>query len=180
MLALADHARQLEGLRVLVVENDPDLRVGVIELLSSEGATVSNAESGNSGLAAFVSDPPDLVLSDLWMPDGDGYDFIRAVRRLPPEQGGLAPAIATSAAENVHAAIMAGFHVFLPKPFDWEALVEIVGDFHGPGKVQPRAPWTLSKREHARVVITFTGRVRIGRHASHDPGVGGLLGARGG
>lgn len=96
------------------------------------------------------------------MPDGDAYEFIRALRRLAPEQGGLVPAIATSAAENMQAALMAGFHVFLPKPFDWEALVEIAGDFCGPGKVQRRAPWTLSAREHGRVVLTFTGRVEAG------------------
>jgi DNA-binding response OmpR family regulator len=92
------------------------------------------------------------------MPDGSGFDFIGRVRELPPEQGGLTPAVAVSAAENMGKALMAGFHVFLAKPFDLESLVESVADFVRGGAAHAVAPWTIT-RDGERLILTTSALV---------------------
>jgi CheY-like chemotaxis protein len=129
--------------------------------LELEGASVSEAGSGDEGFALFRRRPPDVIVSDLWMPDGSGFDFIGRVRELPPEQGGLTPAVAVSAAENMGKALMAGFHVFLAKPFELESLLESVADFVRGGAEQAVAPWTMT-RDGERLTITFAGRIGAG------------------
>jgi CheY-like chemotaxis protein len=156
------HGRLLEGVRALAVEDDPSQLECLVEFLKSDGAKVSAAASGNSAFAAFLQEKPDVIVSDLWMPDGSGYEFIDRVRKLPPEGGGLTPAIAVSAAENTRAALMAGFHVFIEKPIDWSELIETIGEFVRPSGGQVVAPWTLSLPEAGRLLITFVGRVEAG------------------
>lgn len=157
---VVDH-RRLSGARVLVVEDDADVRQCAVDVLELEGATVSEASSGRAAFDLFRRQSPDVIVSDLWMPDGSGFDFIRRVRELPPEQGRLTPAVAVSAAENMGKALMAGFHIFLAKPFELEALVETVADFvHGEAE-QAVAPWTIT-RDGARLILTFAGRIDAG------------------
>lgn len=153
----------LAGMRLLVVEDDVDLLEGLVDWLTLEGAVVTKASGGNKAIAEFVRERPDVLLSDLWMPDGSGYDLIKDIRARPPEQGGLVPAIATSAAENVSSAIMAGFHVFVPKPYDWTKLVDTVASF-GPHEegAQSVVPWTITATAPDRITITLVGRVKSG------------------
>ncbi len=158
MLAAAAHARRLSGARVLVVEDDSDLLQCVVDVLAFEGAAVQDARTGSGGFDAFVRQRPDVIVSDLWMPNGTGYDLIRGIRELPAEAGGLTPAIAVSAAENMERALMAGFHVFLSKPFDLDALVDTMADFVRTYGGQAEAPWTI-RRDRERLIITFVGRV---------------------
>jgi CheY-like chemotaxis protein len=154
--------RLLEGVHVLVVEDDADLRESVVEGLRLEGARVSIATSGNAGFDAFIRERPDVIVSNVLMPDGTGYDMIMRVRGLPPEQGGLVPAIALSGSESMRSALMAGFHVFLPKPFDPFKLVDAVADFaKGDGR-QPVAPWTISESQPGKLLLTLVGRVESG------------------
>ncbi len=153
--------RRLTGAGVLVVEDQWDLRACVVDLLACEGATVQDAPSGNAGFDAFCQRRPDVIVSDLWMPDGSGFDLIRRVRELPPERGGLTPAIAMSAGENLRRAIMAGFHAFFAKPFDLESLIATVADFVRCGVPHAVAPWTIT-REAGRLTVTFVGRVDAG------------------
>jgi len=80
--------KRLLGVKVLVLEDDTELREVIVEYLTMDGAEVSQAPSGSEGFGAFVLAHPKVIVSDLWMPDGDGYDFIRRVRRLPPGAGG--------------------------------------------------------------------------------------------
>jgi CheY-like chemotaxis protein len=158
--------RPLQGVRTLVIEDDADLLEGMSECLELEGAEVRCAGEGDAGFEAFARVRPDVVISDLWMPRETGFDFIRRVRSLPPEEGGLTPAIAISAAENMRPALLAGFHVFVPKPFDVSQLIETVADLAKPGSSQAHAPWTLSVVEPGRVLLTFVGRLESGDMAA--------------
>jgi CheY-like chemotaxis protein len=148
---------RFDGARVLLIEDDPDTRELVAEFLEALGASVATAGTGSSGFEKFKNERPALILSDLWMPNGDGFDLIRRIRSLSPDEGGLTPAVAMSAAENVKSAIAAGFHAFLAKPFDFETLVTTIDDFVGPsGTPQTIAPWTISPQRDA-ITLTFAG-----------------------
>ena len=116
----------LRGVRVLIVEDDADLRENLADCLGIEGAEVFTAATGNSGFRRFMEIRPQVLLSDLWMPDGTGYDLIGIIRTLPPEAGGLTPAVALSAANNASAALTAGFQVFVAKPCDLFTLVGVI------------------------------------------------------
>ena len=117
---------RLSGVKVLVVDDNPDCLEGAAEWLQMEGALVLTAASGNQGFATFVREPPHIILSDICMPDGDGYDLIARVRQLTPNNGGLTPAIAMSCAGNRERALRAGFQVFVAKPFDLLSVIEMI------------------------------------------------------
>ena len=111
----------LSGIRVLVVDDDPDARELVSATLGMYGADVASAESGGEALRLVARGVPDVVLSDIGMQGEDGYAFIRRLRVLPPESGGLVPAIALTAyAAPVDRAkaLSAGFQLHVSKPFD--------------------------------------------------------------
>jgi CheY-like chemotaxis protein len=159
MTSEAPRLNALAGVRVLVVEDDPDLREGVVECLEMEGAKVAGAGTGDAGFDTFVRERPDVILSDLWMPGGSGLDFIQRVRGLPPEEGGLTPGIAMSAAGSERPALLAGFHVFIAKPFDPLRLIDTVADFAQPGHAHAPAPWTIALVEPGKLLITHAGHV---------------------
>jgi CheY-like chemotaxis protein len=119
----------LAGLRVLVVEDDADSRDILATVLSESGAEVSAAESAMEALAAIEDRPPDAVVSDIGMPEMDGYAFVAELRRRPPDKGGLVPAIALTAytePQSRNQAIAAGFQEHLSKPADPQALLAAV------------------------------------------------------
>ena len=154
---------RLLGARILVVEDDRDTREMIAEFSQQEGAVAFEASSGARGFDLFNRERPDVVVSDLWMPDGDGYDLIRRIRALSPERGGLTPAIAISASENTRSALMAGFHSFAGKPFEIESLFDIIEDFtNGDDRAQAVAPWTLREVRRGHLILTFVGHVRAG------------------
>jgi CheY-like chemotaxis protein len=129
--------------RILVVEDNADCREGAAECLRMEGAVVFTASSGNGGFATFVRERPDVVLSDICMPDGDGYDFIARVRCLAPNDGGLTPAIAMSCASSKERALSVGFQYFVAKPFDLFLMIETIAEFAKQSSVftlPPRPP----------------------------------------
>ena len=109
----------LRGLRTLVVEDDPDSLEMVCALLAQRGADVRPAASAAEALAVLESWKPDLLISDLGMPEEDGYTLIRRVRALPAERGGQVPAVALSARtrpEDRIEALAAGFQMHVAKP----------------------------------------------------------------
>lgn len=127
---------RLEGLHLLVVDDDDDTRSLLEGVLRERGAHVISAGSAREGLNALVRSRPDLMISDIAMPDGDGYGLIRAVRALAPERGGLTPAIAVTAHardSDGERAIDAGFQTFFAKPTDLEKLVARVARLCGAG-----------------------------------------------
>jgi len=125
----------LAGLRVLVVEDEADARELLSEVLSRCGAIVVAASSCEEALAAIHGSPPDrlpnVLVSDLGMPEEDGYHLIRSLRRLRPEEGGRIPAVAVTGYANSddrQRALAAGYRSHVAKPVDPRALVSAVAD----------------------------------------------------
>ena len=127
-------ASRLRGLRILVVDDETDARELVADVLGLEGAEVRTAANGKDALALVEQWGPQVVVSDIGMPGMSGYDFIKAVRALPPERGGWVAAAALTAyasAEDRHRAMLAGYQMHITKPVDPERLVRVVADLAG-------------------------------------------------
>jgi len=124
-----DDAPSLAGVRVLVVDDEEDARELVTTILTRCGAEVVVAHSASEGLATLQRRRPDVLLSDIEMPDEDGYSLIRKVRSLSGERGGLVPAAALTAYASTHdraKALAAGFDIHVPKPVHPAELVAVV------------------------------------------------------
>ena len=122
-------ASSLNGVRVLVVEDEPEARDSLRILLQRFGAEVAAAGSARQAIETFTHGAFDVVISDIAMPGGDGYELVRAIRGLGPEQGGRIPAVAVTAGarpEDRRRALAEGFQVHLPKPVDAAELVRQV------------------------------------------------------
>jgi CheY-like chemotaxis protein len=159
--AATKSVRPLSRVRILLVDDDHDTRECVADVLTVYGAAVTMARSGNEGLQAFIRERPDVVLSDLWMPDGDGFEMIRCIRAFAPDEGGLTPAVAFSAVDNSKAAMMAGYHSFIAKPFEISSLLALVEDFtHADPQSQPVAPWTVRAIGPQLIVVELHDDVR--------------------
>jgi CheY-like chemotaxis protein len=108
----------LAGIEILLLDDDRELREGVEAILGQMGARVTAVETIAAAFAQ-VAAAPQLIIADVRLKDGLGFDFLRAVRRLPVEQGGATPAIALTAAgqrEDYEASLAAGFQIHLVKP----------------------------------------------------------------
>jgi PAS domain S-box-containing protein len=119
-------AQALRGVRALVVEDEPDTLALLQELLTAEGAQVVTADSAEQAMVCLGQDIPDVLVSDIGMPQMDGYELIRRVRELPAERGGGLPAVALTAFardEDRVRALDAGYHLHLAKPIEPEELV---------------------------------------------------------
>jgi CheY-like chemotaxis protein/two-component sensor histidine kinase len=114
--------------RVLVVDDEPDTRELLKAGLGQCGAHVTAAGSAAEALNAIVEAAPDLLISDIGMPDEDGYDLIRQVRALPEAGGGRVPAIALTAYARVEdrmQALRAGYQMHVPKPVELAELIAV-------------------------------------------------------
>ena len=124
----------LQGLRVLVVDDEADTRELIHEVLKECGAEVITSPSVADALIALEQHKPDILISDLGMPDEDGYALISKIRALPAEQGGQIPAAALTAyarAEDRMRVLRSGFQFHLPKPVDSAELVTVVASLAG-------------------------------------------------
>ncbi len=127
--AALDFPRLLHGVRILVVDDDQETLDMLISALSHCGAKARGAATAAEGFALFTQDQPDVLISDIAMPDEDGYSLIRRIRALRPDQGGQVPAAALTAyasSEDRTKALRAGFHIYLPKPVDPAELITVV------------------------------------------------------
>ena len=125
---LAD-AALLTGLRVLVLDDEPETRELLSTMLSQRGAEVVTCASAAEAFERVEAWRPSIVVSDISMPDEDGYRFIRRVRGLPPERGGKVPAVALTAfarSEDRLRALRAGFQMHVPKPVEAAELIMVV------------------------------------------------------
>src|SRR4029079_19682700 len=87
----------LSGLRVLVVDDAADTLEFISEVLRKANVAITSATSVTDALDAFERARPQVVISDIAMPERDGYDFLQAVRELGPGRGGDVPVIALTA-----------------------------------------------------------------------------------
>ena len=121
--------RPLDGCFVLVVEDNDDARTLYQTLLAMSGAHVTAVPSVAEAMAAFDRSRPDVVVSDVDMPEEDGYALIARVRALSPEEGGTVPAIAVTGhglEQDRERLLSAGFDDYLPKPVDATDLVDTI------------------------------------------------------
>jgi CheY-like chemotaxis protein len=119
----------LKGVEILVVDDEADTREFVTFLLEQYGAQVRAVSSASEAITALTQSVPDVLLSDIGMPDVDGYMLMQQVRTLPPEQGGQIRAIALTAYAgeiNYQQAIAAGFQSHVSKPVEPAELVAVV------------------------------------------------------
>jgi signal transduction histidine kinase/CheY-like chemotaxis protein len=128
-----DGDASLTGVRVLVVEDEPDARELAVMALEHRGAQVTAVPSSSAGVSAILSSSPyalpHVLVSDIGMPEENGYDFIKRVRALDPNQGGRIPAVSVTAyttPNEIDRAFAAGYQLHVPKPMDPSALVKAV------------------------------------------------------
>jgi signal transduction histidine kinase/ActR/RegA family two-component response regulator len=125
---------ELAGITVLVVDDQADARDLMRRLLEACSATVLTAAGADEALRLVREDRPDVFVSDIGMPQTDGFELLRRVRALGPEQGGRVPAIALTAfarSEDRIRALRAGFVVHVAKPVDPSELVATVASVAG-------------------------------------------------
>jgi PAS domain S-box-containing protein len=124
----------LEGLSVLVVDDDSDTRELVHMVLSQRGARVMTAASVDEAMELFAARRPDILLSDIAMPGEDGFELIRRVRALEAVEGGSVKAAALTAyarTEDRLKALWAGFQTHIPKPVQPNELAVVVASLVG-------------------------------------------------
>lgn len=126
---LATKSLPLNDIRILVVDDDTDSRDFVAFVLEQDGAFVMAASSADEALQTLAEVKLDVLVSDISMPDMDGYMLIHELRTRTPEQGGQIPAIALTAfaRNNDHEkALKAGFQMHLSKPLNPEKLIAAI------------------------------------------------------
>jgi signal transduction histidine kinase/ActR/RegA family two-component response regulator len=127
----------LKGMRVLVVDDEPDALELIRIVLEQRGAGVVTAASADAAFGALVAERPDVLVCDIGMPGEDGYGLIRRVRALGAERGGDTPAIALTAyaadSDRIQA-LDAGFQLHVAKPIDPESLVRVIAGMLGKGE----------------------------------------------
>jgi signal transduction histidine kinase/FixJ family two-component response regulator len=117
----ATDSATLDGVRVLVVDDDSDAREVVARALEAQGARVTMAESASDGFASVVAGDVDILLADIAMPIEDGYSLMRRIRGHADDRIASIPAIAVTAGAGVteqRQALAAGFHMHLAKPVE--------------------------------------------------------------
>jgi signal transduction histidine kinase len=123
----------LEGLEVLIVEDSPDTLLLLSTIFAREGANVATASSAAEALSRAVTNRPHMIVSDIGMPDVDGYQLLEQLRLLP----GLSevPAIAVSgyaSEEDRERALAVGYLALVPKPIDVDVLFNLIHDLKAP------------------------------------------------
>ncbi len=121
---------QLRGVRVLVVDDEPDARELLKRFLASCEAVPAVAGSANEALQLIPTFAPNVIVSDIGMPEQDGYSFMRTLR----ERGVTTPAVALTAfarSDDRIRSIQAGYQAHLPKPFEARELMSLVASLSG-------------------------------------------------
>ncbi len=124
----------LTGIRILVVDDEPDARELVRRVLSDCRAVVTTASSADEALATLQRERVQVLVTDIGMPDVDGFELLRRVRALGATGGGNVPAIALTAfarSEDRTRALRAGFQVHVSKPVEPAELIATVASLVG-------------------------------------------------
>jgi CheY-like chemotaxis protein len=126
---------RLDGLRILVVDDDRDAREVATEILTAAGADVRTGRSALEGFGVLTQWRPHVLVSDIEMPGEAGYALIRNVRALDPDGGGKTPAVALTAYGGIQdrmLSLSAGYNMHVPKPVDPAELTTIVASIVAP------------------------------------------------
>ena len=121
--------QSLSGLRVLVVDDDADTLKLMTTALTSRQATVTAVSSAGEAIKAIKANRPDVLVSDIAMPDEDGYGLIRKIRALEDQSEPVLPAVAITAyakEEDRNRALSSGYQIYLAKPIELTELVSVV------------------------------------------------------
>ena len=124
----------LDGLRVLLVDDEMETREIISTVVERTGAEVKACNSAREALTELLDWRPDVILSDIAMPDEDGYSFISRVRSLPQDEGGNTPAAALTAyarEEDRKQALAAGYQMHIAKPIGAGQLVNMIAKLAG-------------------------------------------------
>jgi PAS domain S-box-containing protein len=128
----------LEGLHVLLVDHAADVREVITSVLQRAGARVTEAASAQQALETLVRSRPDVLVSEIDLPDESGHALLRKVRSLPEEVGGRTPAAALTTRSRVEdrvASLLAGFQIHVDKPVRPAELAAVVASLAG--RVKP-------------------------------------------
>ena len=126
--------RSLDGLRVLLVDDEFETRQIISTVVERTGAEVKTCTNAREALTELVAWRPHVILSDIGMPDEDGYSFINRVRSLPHDEGGATPAAALTAYardEDRKLALAAGYQMHIAKPIGAGQLVVMIAKLAG-------------------------------------------------
>ena len=132
--SLTREERSLDQVRILIVEDEEDVRDLLVFVLEQEGAQATAVASVTEALALITQLKPEILVSDIGMSELNGYELIKRVRSLPPEQGGNIPALALSAfVSNCdrQRSLEAGFNQHLGKPIDIDDFIEAITQLIG-------------------------------------------------
>ncbi|HVJ16115.1 MAG TPA: response regulator [Polyangiaceae bacterium] len=127
-------SQRLDGLKILLVDDEEDSRELMAHVLAGRGAEVTSCCSVQEFISRFPEIRPDVLVSDLAMPGADGYELMRWLRRLPVDEGGQTPAVAVTAHARREAreqALRAGYQRHTPKPIDINSLVSTIAELGG-------------------------------------------------
>jgi PAS domain S-box-containing protein len=125
---------RLDGIHVLLVEDDDDSRKLLGTILKRYGAKVTSTKSAAEALDVFSAELPDLLISDIGMPDEDGYELIRKLRARPTDKGGATPAIALTgyaSRKDRERALSAGYHKHMAKPVEQAEMIAAIASLVG-------------------------------------------------
>lgn len=124
----------IEGLRVLVVDDEPDARDLLASVLDRHKAVVRTAATVSEALCVLAEWRAEVLVSDVGMPNEDGYSLIQRIRKLPREGGGAIPAVALTAYSRIEdrtRALLAGFNMHVPKPVEPAELIVVLATVSG-------------------------------------------------
>jgi PAS domain S-box-containing protein len=125
---------RLDGVHVLLVEDDEDSRKLLGTMLKQNGADVTSAASASDAFSLFREKLPHVLVSDIGMPDQDGYELIQKIRALPVEAGGLTPAVALTGyatRKDRERSLSAGYQRHIAKPIEQSELVAVIAGLVG-------------------------------------------------
>jgi len=132
--AAAEGDSVLRGLKILVVDDEPDARELIRLLLRDCGATIVTAGSVDEALELFAREEPEVLISDIGMPEHDGYELIQRIRSSPMERASQIPAVAVTAfarPEDKRRALEMGFQAHVVKPVQAAELIAVVAAVSG-------------------------------------------------
>ncbi len=125
---------EVAGLRVLVVDDDQDTCDMIRAALDQCGAVVQTASSAESALELFRASQPDVLISDIGMPEVDGYEFIRRIREFERSGDRKVPAVALTAFARIEdrvKSLASGYQMHVAKPVEPAELLTIVASLSG-------------------------------------------------